>query len=339
MLLTKLSLLANEYLPGKRIFFIYTHKNGYDRFSHGLKANTELSYWCFRALKKVFPRVTFLRLEGEKAKRIQRITKRDVVIGHPGDVYLEASRRTRKVISFSPWMGHEDRSLSKSTHSLPKEIEMDYYNRAQSVILLTSEYNQREYLDKPSNFWFPYFKSYPGRVRVVHQPIDMNLFQRIKVDYKTSNFLYIGHFGHMKGIDHAKKLVKDLGKKLTIFGSEGNRFNNLDKNQVASLAHLADFFIQPGMWEGQCVSILEAAARGFIPIVSPQTGYPYFHPYLLRYEDYDYNMKQLKALFALPEKEKKALGDFLYQQLRFDPRHSQWESLTNVLIDEVKCYY
>jgi glycosyltransferase involved in cell wall biosynthesis len=339
LLINKLSLLANEYLPGKRVFFIYTHKNGHSRFVHGLKANTEISYWCFKALKKHFPRVTFLRLEGEKDKRINKITSKDVVVGHPGRVYLEASKRTKKLIAFNPWTGHEDHSTSTGPHSVPKEVEFDYYKRAKSTILLTSEFNQREYLNQKRNFWHPFFQNYPGRLRVVHQPLDFSIFKRIKFEYTTSNFLYIGHFGHMKGVDQSKLLVQELNRTLHLFGAEGSRFNHLDAKQVSSLPSLADFFIQPGMWEGQCVSILEAAARGFIPVVSPDTGYPYDHPYLLKFGEHSYNLERLKALLKLSPQERKELGNHLYSQFVSDPNHNSWRKLTNVLVEEVKHLY
>jgi glycosyltransferase involved in cell wall biosynthesis len=339
LLFSKLKQLTNEFLPGKRVFFIYTHKNGYDRFSHGLKANTEISYWCYKALKKAFPRVTFLRLQGENLKRIERITSRDVVIGHHGDLFREASKRTKKLVCFVPWTGHEDHSTSISPHSVPREVEEDYFLRAQSVVLLTSEFNKKRYIEEETNFWHPFFKKLPGRLNIVHQPIDLSIFKRIKFNYKTRDFLYIGHFGHMKGVDQSQRLAKELGRELHLFGNEGNRFNHLNQKQVSALPCLADFFIQPGMWEGQCVSILESAARGFIPVVTPDTGYPYWHPYLLRFGDHAYNLEKLQTLLALPEEEIKELGDHLHSALINDPQHNSWEKLTRVLVEEVSRLY
>ncbi len=329
----KLALLLNEKLPGKRIFFIYTHKNGYDRFHHGLKANTEISYFCFCALRKAFGRVTFLRLQGENPQRIAQITEKDVVIGHMGETFDKARQRTKKLITFAPFVGHEDHVTSQGPHCSDKREEMHVYRNATSSILLTSEYNKREYLEKERNFWYPFFKD--RHYRVVHQPIDLTTFSRIKREYRTQDFLYIGHYGHMKCVDDSVALVAAVGRKLHLFGAETRRFNNLDNAQVASLPNKADFFIQPGMWEGQCVSILEAAARGFIPIVSKETGYPYDHPYLLKYGDFAYNLTILKKLMQTSPEERKELGDTLYHQLINDPEHNSWKRLTDVLVEEV----
>ena len=329
----KLALLLNEKMPGRRVFFIYTHKNGYDRFHHGLKANTEISYFSFCALKKAFGNVTFLRLQGENPKRIAQITEKDVVIGHMGETFEKASLRTKKLITFAPFVGHEDHVTAKGPHCSDKEVEMGFYKKSGSSVLLTSEYNKHEYLQKERNFWYPFFRN--QHYRVVHQPIDLKTFPRIKHDYTTSDFLYIGHYGHMKGVDDSIELVARLGRKLHLFGSEKRRFNNLNETQVANLQGLADFFIQPGMWEGQCVSILEAAARGFIPVVSKETGYPYDHPYLLKYGDFDYNLKTLQKLLLTSAEERKELADYLYEKLVNDPEHNSWKRLTDVLVEEV----
>ncbi len=336
-LVRKLALLLNEKIPGRRVFFIYTHKNGYDRFHHGLKANTEISYFAYCALKNAFGRVTFLRLSGEKAKKINKITENDVVIGHTGETFEKASLRTKKLIHFAPFVGHEDHVISKGSHCSDRDVEMKFYKKAASSILLTSEYNQREYLETDRNFWYSFFKD--QHYRVVHQPIDLNVFPRIKFDYKTHDFLYIGHYGHMKCVDDSIALVAKLGRKLHLFGCAKTRFNNLDKAQVASLPQIADFFIQPGMWEGQCVAILEAAARGFIPVVSKETGYPYDHPYLLKFGDFDYNCKVLKKLMNTSPEERKELGDYLHAKLANDPEHNSWKRLTDVLVEEVRAHF
>ena len=332
-LLSKLALLGNERLPGKRVFFIYTHKNGYDRFAHGLKANTEISYFCFSALKEAFGRVTFLRLADENPARIARITNRDVVVGHPGETFMKASLRTRKLITFAPFVGHEDHVTAKGSHCSDKDEEMSVYAHAQCSILLTSEYNKREYLDRERNFWAPFFRN--RRYRVVHQPIDLTLFKRNKMEYTTSDFLYVGHLGHMKCVPSSVALVAEVGRTLHLFGTENKRLNNRDQQQIAALPKLADFFIQPGMWEAQSVAILEAAARGFIPIVSPETGYPYIHPYLLRYDDHSYNLATLKRLLTTTAEERKELGDALYCSLLHDNNHNAWKKLTDVLVEEV----
>lgn len=336
-IIQKLSLLMNEKLPGKRVYFVYTHKNGYDRFHHGLKANTELSYWPYLALRKAFPRVTFLRLQGENPKRIEKITSQDVVIGHVGETFTKAAKRTNKLIVFNPWTGHEDHSTSISPASIPKEVEMKFYDQAQSLIFLTSEFNQRTYLEEPKNFWYPYLQK--KRVRVVHQPMDFSLFPRIKTSYTTSDFLYIGNTLHMKCVPDSIRLVEAAGRRLHTFGTGGKNINHLDQQQVAQLPKLADFFIQPGMWEAQCVSILESAARGFIPVVSPDTGYPYDHPYLLRYGDFDYNLQVLKRLLKTSPEERKELADHLHAQLINDINHNSWSKLTDTIVEEVNRLY
>lgn len=337
-ILKKLFQQLNESLPARsRVFFIYTHKNGYDRFANGLKANTELSYWGYTALKKEFPRVSFLRLQGEKASRIQKINPQDVVIGHVGETYLKASERTQRIISFCPWVGHDDHSRV-GFNCFPYEEEIKYYGKASTLILLTSEHNKKEYLENNRNFWYPYFQRIQNekKVRVVHQPIDTKVFARIKWDYQTDNFLYIGNEGPMKCIEDSKRLAMTLGRKFTIYGCEGKKINHLDQRAVKQLPQEADFFIQPGMWEAQCVSILEAAARGFIPVVSPDTGYPYDHPFLLRYGDFAYNLKVLKNLLNTSFDERKSLGDALHERLINDTNHNNWQTLTKVLVQEVR---
>ena len=318
----------------RRIFFIYTHNNAHDRFANGLTANTEISYWCHSELKKAGAPVTFLRLQGEKPWRINQINKRDIVIGHTGETYRKACARTRNVIVFQPWSGNEDRNQAGKTNCTPLEIELNDYTQAKSVIFLTSEFNVKKYIETNTNFWFDYCQKMP--IRFVHQPIDLQKFPRIKTDYRTNHFLYIGNDLHMKCLDDSRRLVKEVGRNLAIYGVGGKKLNNLDKTAVKKLSDEADFFIQPGMWEAQCVSILEAAARGFIPVVSPETGYPYDHPYLLKYGDHAYNLKTLQALLKIPPEEKKALADQLHKALVNDINHNNWKQLTKVLVDEVE---
>ena len=86
----------------------------------------------------------------------------------------------------------------------------------------------------------------------------------------------------MKCLDDSRRLVKDLDRTLIVYGVGEKKLNNLDRIVVSKLSEQADFFIQPGMWEAQCVSFLEAAARGFIPVVSPRNRLPYEHPFLLK---------------------------------------------------------
>lgn len=326
-----------EKLPSKqRVYFIYTHKNGFDRFHNGLKANTEISYWSFLALKKAFSHVRFLRFQKEKPERIRQIRPQDVVVGHIGPTFHEASQFTKRLIAFNPWAGHEDRS-KEAFNCAPKEREMALFDKCRALVLLTSEFNKREYFETNRNFWYPYFQNLQRTksVRLVHQPIDLTQFKRIKWDYNTNHFLYIGNDAHMKCVDDTVALVKAVQRKLTIYGFGEHKIDHLNQTQVNRLAQEADFFIQPGMWEAQCVSILEAAARGFIPVVSKETGYPYDHPFLLRYGDFEYNLKVLKELLATPAHIKKELADSLYQQLVLDVHHNSWKTLTDVLVEEV----
>jgi hypothetical protein len=325
------------FLPGRRLYFIYTHDNRKDRFKCGLTANTEISYWSLQALERAFPRVTFLRLQGEKSHRIASITSKDIVLGHIGETFLRASAKTKKMIVFNPWSGHTDRSTNHLFNCMPLDQELNYWEKAASIILLTSEYNVREYVEKQSNFWFEKFTELKKRksLRFVHQPIDLQVFKRIKWRYGSNDFLYIGNNAHMKCLSDSKKLVQDLGKRLHIYGCEGKKISHLDEAEVNQLPSIADFFIQPGMWEAQSVGILEAAVRGFIPVVSKDTGYPVEHPFLLRYGDHNYNLKILKELLALTAEERKKLADDIHQKLVNDPLHNDWNALTAILIEEV----
>lgn len=337
----KLALLLQEMMPAnRRVYFIYTHKNGFDRFYNGLKANTEISYWCFTALKEHFPSVRFLRCSQEKPERIAQIRPQDVVIGHIGPTFAKAAESTRRLIAFNPWAGHEDRS-KEAFNCAPSELEMHLFDRCAALVLLTSEYNKSEYYEKPANFWYPYFKKIQQtkRVRIVHQPIDLQLFKRIKWDYETHNFLYIGNNAHMKCVDDTIALVRAVSRDLVLYGFGESKMDNLSQLQVCKLPGQADFFIQPGMWEAQCVSILEAAARGFIPVVSPETGYPYKHPFLLRYKDFNYNFKVLKDLLNTTPVERRILADSLYHQLATDVHHNNWQALTDVVVEEVRLQY
>lgn len=325
------------FLPGKRVFFIYTHNNASDRFSNGLTANTEISHWSIQALKKAFPRVTFLRLQGEKPLRMQRISEKDVVIGHIGETFQRASERTKNTIAFYPWTGHLDRNESKKFNCIEIEKEMTCLKAARSIIFLTSEYNVQKYINTSTNFWQQFCQDNP--VRFVHQPVDLQQFKRVKFSYETSNFMYVGNDAHMKCLDHSRALVKAVDRQLSIYGLGTRKLANLDRKTVEGLSSEADFFIQPGMWECQCVSILEAAARGFIPVVSEETGYPYKHPFLLRYNDFEYNKLVLKDLLHSTPEERKDLADSLHKQLVNDVNHNNWEKLTSVLVEEVKKLY
>lgn len=337
----KLAFLLQEQIPAqRRVYFIYTHKNGFDRFYNGLKANTEISYWGITALKEYFPSVRFLRWSEEKPERVAQIRPQDVVIGHIGPTFAMASERTRKLIAFNPWAGHEDRS-KEAFNCAPHGLEMDLFDRCAAVVLLTSEHNKKQYYEKPSNFWYSYFLKLQEtkRIRLVHQPIDLQVFKRIKWDYETHNFLYIGNNAHMKCVDDAIALVNAVSRNLVLYGFGENKIDNLDQTQVYRLPHQADFFIQPGMWEAQCVSVLESAARGFIPVVSPETGYPYSHPFLLRYKDFKYNLKILRELLNTTPEERRTLADSLYHQLVSDAHHNNWQVLTDVLVEEVRLQY
>ncbi|MFT5317223.1 MAG: glycosyltransferase involved in cell wall biosynthesis [Chlamydiales bacterium] len=335
--LKKLLADISLFLPGKRVFFIYSHNNASDRFVNGLTANTEISHWSIQALKREFPRVTFLRLQGEKSLRLQRISEKDVVIGHIGETFQKASERTKRMIAFYPWTGHLDRNQSKKFNCIEIEKEMISLKAAKSIIFLTSEYNVQKYMNSQSNFWYSFCQEYP--VRYVHQPLDLHQFKRVKFSYETSNFLYIGNDAHMKCLDHSRSLVQAVDRELSIYGLGKRKLGNLDSKAVAELSTEADFFIQPGMWECQCVSILEAAARGFIPVVSRETGYPYEHPFLLRYNDFEFNKLVLKDLLHSTPGDRKNLADSLHSQLENDVNHNNWGKLTSVLVDEVKKLY
>jgi len=340
--LFKLAQLLHETLPAKaRVYYLYTHKNGFDRFYHGIKANTEISYWVYKALRSHFPRVRFLLFQGEKMERIREIRSEDVVVGHVGETFLEASRYTNRLIAFNPWAGDESRSQEGVMNCTPKEIETGYYDRAASIILLTSEFNKKHYLEKPRNFWYSYFQQamQKKRVRIVHQPVDLTFFERIKWNYTTNDFLYVGNDGFMKGVDDAVQLVRHVGRNLHIYCIGEKKLDNRNQTQINQLPKQADFFIQPGLWEGQCVSILESAARGFIPVVSEETGYPYHHPFLLRPKDFDYNARILKDLLHTTPEERASLADSLYQQLKNDTEHNNWKKLTDVIVEEVSHLY
>ncbi len=321
-------------LRKRRLFFIYTHNNAHDRFTNGLNANTEISYWSQTGLKEVGIPIYFLRLQGEKPWRINQIGSQDIVIGHMGETYRKACLRTKNVIVFQPWAGHEDRSRADTPNCTLHSVELKDYSYAKSLIFLTSEFNVKKYVETNTNFWFDVCQK--NRVRFVHQPIDLERFSRCKTTYETNNFLYIGNNLHMKCLDDTRRLVRELKRKLTIYGLEGKKINNLDTATVGKLPEFADFFIQPGMWEAQCVSILEAAARGFIPVVSPETGYPYDHPYLLKYGDHAYNLQTLQGLLKTTPQERKELADHLHSSLVNDPNHNNWKKLTDVLVEEVK---
>lgn len=334
----KLAQQIHEWIPAKkRVYFLYTHKNGFDRYYNGLKANTEISYWVYRALRSSFPRVRFLRFQGEKLSRIRKIRPQDVVVGHVGPTFELAGEQTRRLIAFNPWVGDEDHSR-EGFNCIPKEIEIGFYDKAAALIFLTSEFNKREYFEKPRNFWYAYFQEAKKqkRIRIVHQPIDLNVFKRIKWDYTTNNFLYIGNDGFMKGVPDAIDLVNQVGRKLYLYGLNGNKIDHRDANQVNKLPLEADFFIQPGLWEAQCVSILESAARGFIPIVTAETGYPYQHPFLLKLRDKEYNLKILKMLLRTTPQERQVLANQLHIQLIEDENHNNWTRLTDVIVEEVK---
>lgn len=330
-MLDKLFSEMKFYTPGRRIYFIYTHDNAKARFKNGLKANTEISHFCAHALRAHFPNVLFLRLKNEKSRRIATIRPQDIVIGHIEETWFAASKRTRRLIGFAPWCGYN------GCMPYPQQEELAIWDRAAAMILLTSEFNKRTYFEEPKSPWYTPFKSYAQRLRIVHQPIDLNVFKRIKHTYTTNNFLYIGHKGYMKCIEDAITLVNTVGRTLTLYGVEqGKSLNNLDENAVSKLPHLADFFIQPGLWEAQCVSILEAAARGFIPVVSKETGYPYDHPFLLKPKDVAYNTQVLKDLLHTSSDERKKLADKLHVALVEDLNHNNWNKLTDVLVEEVR---
>ena len=320
--------------PGQRVYFIYTHDNLRRRFRNGLKANTEISYWCMKALHEAFPRVSFLRLAHEKEWKIRSIGPKDVVIGHMGETYDRASKRTKRMIAFWPWSGHEDRAQEGEFNCTPTAVERSAFSKAQSAVLLTSEHNKKLYLDQRHNDWHDFFAD--KRVRCVHQPMDLQLFQRIKHSYHQPDFLYIGNDAFMKCLDDSRQLANAIGRKLNIYGVGERKLNHLDQAAVQGLVGQADFFLQPGLWEAQCVSILEAAARGFIPLVSPETGYPYEHPYLLKPRDFDYNKRVLEKATQMSAEEKKELADHLDQQLRNDPTHKDWSALTDALVEEVQ---
>src|ERR1700722_15414541 len=128
-LLEKIGEELSLYLPARRIYFIYTHRNGRDRFRYGLTANTEISHWAQKALQRRFPRLLFLRIQGESERKISSITSRDVVIGHIGETFLRAANKTKRVIAFSPWAGHEDRSQNHLFNCLPLELELQYWEK------------------------------------------------------------------------------------------------------------------------------------------------------------------------------------------------------------------
>ncbi|MCH9704055.1 MAG: hypothetical protein K0U13_04615, partial [Chlamydiae bacterium] len=61
----------------------------------------------------------------------------------------------------------------------------------------------------------------------------------------------------------------------------------------------------------------------------------YDHPYLLRFDDFEYNLQTIKKLLQTSPQERKELADHLYRQLADDIHHNSWLQLQQTLVSEV----
>lgn len=141
------------------------------------------------------------------------------------------------------------------------------------------------------------FKLQNKRRIVIYNGIDINFFKerKKKVKGQTIRIIYIGRLVKVKGIERLIKAMyycvykKKLDVKLTIVGDGIERNNlenvanelNLEKNiefvgtqsDVIKYLDKSDVFVYPSIWnEAFGISVVEAMARGCIPIVSNRGG-------------------------------------------------------------------
>ena len=120
----------------------------------------------------------------------------------------------------------------------------------------------------------------------------------IKKKFKDENIniIYIGRLVKVKGVDRLINVMSSLNKeqnnvKLTIVG-DGDERNNLEllaqekgiankvtftglQSNVIEWLDKSDIFVYPSLWEeGFGISVVEAMARGCIPLVSNRGGLP-----------------------------------------------------------------
>ena len=133
---------------------------------------------------------------------------------------------------------------------------------------------------------------------IIYNGIDEKFFNESKrkknKKYNTTNIIFVGRLSYVKGIDILIKAFKEVSQKnnnmfLTIVGDgeEKERLVNLTKElnvsdkikfvgrqpNVIEWLDNADIFVYPSIWEeGFGISVVEAMARGCIPIVSNGGG-------------------------------------------------------------------
>lgn len=142
-----------------------------------------------------------------------------------------------------------------------------------------------------------YFPLQNNNTTVIYNGIDSNFYKNIyeKNDYNRSkSFIYVGRLEEEKGLYElinvfSKIIENNKSVKLNIVGTGSienelkTRVNELNINgnvtfegvqfNVKKYLDLAEFFIYPSLWyEAFGISVVEAMARGCIPIVSNRGG-------------------------------------------------------------------
>lgn len=126
--------------------------------------------------------------------------------------------------------------------------------------------------------------------------LDTRMHKRTRIEQKKCKIIFIGRVTKVKGVDLLINAIKDLKDKnyniqLTIVG-DGEEKENLERltkelglgNEVIFVGRQknvidwlddSDIFVYPSVWqEAFGISVVEAMARGCIPIVSDHGGLP-----------------------------------------------------------------
>ncbi|WP_448561050.1 glycosyltransferase [Trichothermofontia sp.] len=166
------------------------------------------------------------------------------------------------------------------------------------------------------------------------------------------HILHISHLGSYKGFDITCQSLEGLDTLLHVatgtikarvgllhFPIKGKKYlfnflgfvNNSDPVFNQWVVDTCDFYIHTGRMDAQATVILENAARGLIPLVTPESGFASPHAIYLTH-DPDKNREIIRWALNLPESELLERSRLIREQIQ---REHNWESIYTMIWDNI----
>ena len=112
----------------------------------------------------------------------------------------------------------------------------------------------------------------PGKRKLIHVS-NLDSYKGFDLLLDSTRGVAVPSIGskRLRGLERGVREIEEFGAKYTI-NSLGS-INNRDDAQIAALVAEHDFYIHTSTMDAQATTILEFAARGLVPIVTPESGF------------------------------------------------------------------